>query len=311
MDYKGLYDIHKYFLLVAKVFGKVRLRKLQVYFNKKGHKRLKKELMEKYIEKAIKKIYAAGSSNSNKKIENKKIIWICWWQGIDEAPSLIKACVRSVRKTSRYEVKLIDKNNYKKYSKIDEEIENKFASGIIPLIHFSDILRFNILMNNGGIWIDASVFMNKDFPTEYFKKDIITRKDKFENYYNNPSGRKWSTYFFGGQKGEPIFEFLNESYSEYWSKGNYLKDYFLTDYFLSIAYDLNIANFKTLINELDFNNLYMNDLDKMLNDKYNHEKFVNLMQHTNTYIFKLIYKKKLNEKTSNGEQTFYSRLMDL
>ena len=31
----------------------------------------------------------------NPKLRNK--IWICWWQGIDNAPEIVKACVDSIR----------------------------------------------------------------------------------------------------------------------------------------------------------------------------------------------------------------------
>jgi hypothetical protein len=40
--------------------------------------------------------------------------------------------------------------------------------GKMTVTHFSDILRFNLLKNNGGLWLDATIFVNKPIPEKYF-----------------------------------------------------------------------------------------------------------------------------------------------
>ena len=52
--------------------------------------------------------------NTNKK-ENKTV-WICWLQGMENAPKLVKKCYQSICNTFKeYNVIVITENNYKEY----------------------------------------------------------------------------------------------------------------------------------------------------------------------------------------------------
>ena len=48
--------------------------------------------------------------------ERRNRVWMCWWQGLENAPDLVKACVASVQKNAgNHEVTIITLENYKEY----------------------------------------------------------------------------------------------------------------------------------------------------------------------------------------------------
>ena len=100
-----------------------------------------------------------GVSISNPEFSNK--IWICWFQGIDNAPDLVKSCLKSVK---RYfpdkEIILIDETNFLEYVNIPDYIIKKWKKGLISYAHFSDILRLEVLIAHGGLWLDSTVYVS-------------------------------------------------------------------------------------------------------------------------------------------------------
>ncbi len=103
----------------------------------------------------------------------KDVIWQCWWQGVDNAPDIVKKCFESVKKFSGKEVIVIDNNNYDKYIKIPEHIMNKFEKGVISFAHFSDYIRCLLLSTYGGTWIDSTVLLTDKMPEVIFKQDFF------------------------------------------------------------------------------------------------------------------------------------------
>lgn len=55
-----------------------------------------------------------------------------WWQGINNAPALVKKCVNILKMRSPdYEVTFLDKDNYQEYVQIPSYITDKFNGGYI------------------------------------------------------------------------------------------------------------------------------------------------------------------------------------
>lgn len=89
-------------------------------------------------------------------------IWVCWWQGLDNAPEIVKTCVESIKRNSgKYEVLIITDENYKQYVKFPDWLEEKRKHGIISKTIYSDLLRLNLLSTYGGIWIDSTFFVRE------------------------------------------------------------------------------------------------------------------------------------------------------
>ena len=96
-------------------------------------------------------------------------VWVCWWQGIDNAPAIVKKCVESIQKNvHNHKVTIITEDNYKNYVEFPDWIEEKKKKGIISRTHYSDLLRLELLAKYGGIWLDSTFFCVKSDIEEYF-----------------------------------------------------------------------------------------------------------------------------------------------
>ena len=102
-------------------------------------------------------------------------IWACWWQGEDSAPAIVKRCLQSIRSAAgEHEVIVLDDNNYREYADMPEWIVDKYNKGIISRTQFSDALRFTLLSQHGGIWLDATMYCSAPLPPDAFERDLFT-----------------------------------------------------------------------------------------------------------------------------------------
>ena len=242
----------------------------------------------------------------NKKVDETKVatlqnyIWIFWWQDIEDAPEIVKKCFNKI-KLYNLNVKLITKNNYKEYVSIPEYIIELLENGKITLTHFSDILRFNLLADYGGLWLDATIYISDErIINEILKKDFYTIKLK-----NCPrrivSKGLWTGYCMGGNKNNLLFLFMKNFFNEYWKNNSILIDYFLIDYMISIGYD-EISDIKNQIDKNEFNNEGVNLLMENINNIYDEKKYEKITR--NNPIQKLSYKRNIVKEGN----TFYNYL---
>jgi len=101
---------------------------------------------------------------NEKNISEDCPIWLMWYDGIQKAPPIIKACITSIKKNSgKHPVYILDKNNYYKYITLPSLILRKFHKRIFTITHFSDIIRMGLLSKYGGYWIDSTYFITSPF----------------------------------------------------------------------------------------------------------------------------------------------------
>lgn len=110
--------------------------------------------------------------NVNRFLVGREIIWTAWFQGIENAPKLVKLNYTLLGKCSNKKVILITNKNIKEYVSLPRKIYEKWESGIIPDTQFSDIVRIELLATYGGVWIDATVAVTKNLP-DYFNDDVF------------------------------------------------------------------------------------------------------------------------------------------
>ncbi|TMT01278.1 capsular polysaccharide synthesis family protein [Apilactobacillus kunkeei] len=259
--------------------------------------------MYKKIRKRLISYFKIAEHNLHEADEiSGKIVWVLWWQGFDNAPEIVKACVNSVINNYDGKVVLVNKYNVKKYTDISDDIYDKLESGYITKTHFSDIVRFNILKNYGGLWIDSTILCTKKFEHSMFST-FYTSKGKEDSYPYFMKG-KWTGFLIGGRKNDPTFQFMDEFFKVYWSENLHLINYFLIDYALMYAYERNIGGLSTYVdNEAINNNPKLFELSNLLNSIFDKENYNKLIKDTD--FFKLTYKKKF--KKGNG--TFYDFLI--
>ena len=105
------------------------------------------------------KNYATGyeAEETAADLPDRDVIWCCWLQGVEQAPAVVKKCIRSFSKFEK-KIHVITAENYAEYVSLPDCIVRKWEEGIISNTHFSDLLRIALLAERGGLWIDATVF---------------------------------------------------------------------------------------------------------------------------------------------------------
>ena len=186
-------------MLNSKIIRKLRAPiKFQRKFNAFRHDRIRRKLQD-YLVNAE---YQCKSSLD----ESVNYIWMFWAQGYDSMPDLVSKCIETVKKNSgNAQVILLTAENFEKYATLPEWIVDKFRSGIISPMYFSDALRFNLLKNHGGLWLDATDFVIDEITDEYFSDLCTVSSLSDEEHFFIAEGR-WHTALFGGSKNHPLFQ---------------------------------------------------------------------------------------------------------
>lgn len=264
------------------------------------HNKLKAILEEKY-------------ASLIKEYENKEqqlssipgIIWVCWWQGMENAPEVVRLCYERLKQMAGdRKVNLITAENYKDYIEMPDYIIEKLEKKIISITHFSDALRVNLLSKYGGVWIDATCFLTgnvfEDMTSEFYTV-------KLPHNDNEPcvSDGKWCIFFMGTSPNNVLFNFLTDFYNIYWKEENSVIAYYLTDYMVDIAYD-KIKCVKDMIDKVPENNLLIHTLKGKLNEEFDESEFERLC--SSNKIHKLAHERNYVRELENGKETFYGHI---
>lgn len=212
-----------------------------------------------------------------KNISNDSPIWVMWYQGIKNAPPLIKACIKSlIINAEKHPVYLLDQNNYSKYIKLPSFILEKFNNKTFSITHFSDIIRMALLSIYGGYWIDSTYLITSAI------MPINSTFFSLKLSYCGINSCLWAGNFLGMSKINFLATYVYNALLLYWKKYNFLIDYFLIDFFISYAYE-NVTEFKKKIDELPYINCNIFSLAKLLNYSYDNSsiycKFNKLSRH--------------------------------
>lgn len=215
--------------------------------------------------------------------QKKKYIWVFWYQGVEQAPLVVKKCIKSIMEHSLdYEVVVLNEKNIKDYIKIPKIILEKVEKGIITLTHFSDILRMGLLSTHGGIWVDATCFITSN---------VFQKFDDVDFNSNQKKEAKWSAYFIGG-KPNKVFSFCYQLLIDYNTKEDSLIEYFLVDHVLRLCYK-EVYGCKEIIDGATIRNDNISNFAKKFNRIYEPKEYKKLLEHSELH--KLTYKKKFKE----------------
>jgi len=233
-------------------------------------------------------------------VKDERLIWSFWWQGIDNAPELVKMCFSSIENNSNeHRLIVIDKYNFEQYVDLPEYIMEKLQSGNISYTHFSDIVRIYLLYKYGGVWIDSTMLLVKDIPEELFITDFFIGKMPREPFYCI-SEKRWNIAFLAGEPRNAYFYIMLQFYFAYWKSEDRVIDYFLMDYMTELIFN-NIDQIKEMYERVPVNNLMMFSLD--LNRKYNEDELNELTK--NTFLFKNQRRSIFNNQDESENLTFF------
>ena len=196
------------------------------YSREKRHK-IRTDYLVKTVDKYFQRYLHAVKNVKETKIvkndENEKIFSI-WLQGEENAPELVKACYRSIRKNCKQKLVVLDEKTLFEYIKLPDKIMEKRRRGLIKNAHFADICRVELLYEHGGIWLDST-----DFVTEPIPK-LIADSDFFMFMFNPNWGFGYSfvqNCFIRARKGAYLLAAWRAMILDYWMHENHEIDYFM------------------------------------------------------------------------------------
>lgn len=257
----------------------------------------------------LRKRYSGYINNTNFEVSDEpisNIIWVCWLQGIENAPKIVQGCYKNLLKyAGNREVILVTEENMFDYVQFPDYIMKKYEKGYITKIHFSDLLRTELLVKYGGIWIDSTVLLTSEIPQIFFERPLfLFSKESFcdsRHFY-------YDSWFIVAQKNNRILRAVKSLLFKYHRENDYLIDYFLWHICLILVaekYECDINNILGIA-ELDSNFLQYN-FDKRFDQEY--WKYLT----DKTTIHKLTYKLDSYSLEQNFE-TYYdyvtTKLMD-
>lgn len=229
----------------------------------------------------------------------EKQIWICWFQGMKEAPQIVQECYKSVCYWMKdWKITVITAENMSEYVKFPDYIINKWKDGIISDTHFSDLLRLELLIQYGGLWLDSTTYLTGPIPLYILNSNFFVYRNGWMDMemINMGSWLMYSKY----KKNIILCETQCLLY-KYWEKYNYIKNYFLMHIFFRIVTDKNPKLWEQvpMFNHID-SHLLMQELTK----QYNESRLIQITQLTS--IHKLTYKVEiLNGTTIEKLGTLY------
>lgn len=233
--------------------------------------------------------------------EQSNKVWVCWFQGMENAPTIVKRCYASLQEnlTDR-DIVLITKDNYTEYVQFPDYIQRKATEGLIPSAHFSDLLRLELLTRYGGTWIDATVFCSgKNIPAYMLDSDLFLFQTLKPGLDGHPTCI--SNWFITARSNDPLLLLTLTLLYDYWKKYDKLVDYFVFHDFFQLAIEAYPEEWARVV---PFSNSVPHILLLRLFQQYDEATWEAVKEMTPFH--KMTY--KFNEEDTLLENTYYSRL---
>lgn len=259
--------------------------------------------------------YAAGKKPSpNPKMKlDKRPVWVCWWQGEEAMPPVVKLCVDQMRNCLPPDAQLhiITWDNLKDYLELPEYIMDKFQRGLITNIHLTDILRYGLVCNYGGAWIDATVLLSdriRQKLPDYLRRLYFTQRfASWEACPQEVCRGKWCNFFFMGQAECLLFHYVYEALLQWWQRHDRLIDYVQVDYVIWAGY-CGVEQIRREVDQVPLGNEEIWLLWDHRNEACTRERFEEMLRAND--FFKISYKGDVSKVTQDGRKTVYARILE-
>lgn len=158
-----------------------------------------------------------------------KIIW-SYWHDHDTMPDVVKKCIESWKtQCPDWDIRVLSEKDTPKYRHSSDSHQRH-----------SDFVRLDLLNKHGGVWLDASVYLNEslDWLDEYDDKELIGYYSNYEYHIESwflaaPKGsqfiKDWHDEFMKYNDYETVEEYLKNEFKDvdysHLGDGNYLLVY--------------------------------------------------------------------------------------
>lgn len=272
-------------------------------------KRVNKVLLERYA--AVDGNVLIENAKPIHAVSDRPHLWWCWIQGEEKAPVLAKVCLESLRRTfPEYDVVVISKDNMHEWVRFPQHILEKYQQGIIPHVCMTDLLRLELLIRYGGIWIDSTVLCTlperedaidlRGLHAPSVKEMLETELFLFQ--YATP-GNAWngnvSTWFIASHPGNRLLLDVLAKLYAYWKDYDCLLQYYMIHLFIEDA----ARRYPTMIMSMPYGwSVPCLELGKHLGDTFNPEQWIRFSN--KVYWHKLSYR----GVEKYGEGSYYSEM---
>lgn len=232
-------------------------------------------------------------------------VWVCWFQGLDNAPALVKKCYGSLKQnlTDR-EIILITSDNMCNYVQFPDFILDKWKNGKITHTHMTDLLRLELLIKYGGMWGDATVLCTskrENIPDYFFNSDLFLYQILKPG--RDGQAQPISSWLISAKTNNKILIMTRYLCYEYWKNNDELVDYFLFHDFMTIALEYNKDEWQKIIPR---DNAAPHMLLLRLFDKYDEETWKAIKDQTPFH--KLTY--KFGDEDVKTADTYYKMIIE-
>lgn len=190
-----------------------------------------KKKYARYLEELIRKY-----SKDELTHEHSRKVWVCWLQGMEQAPEIVKVCYESLKRHLKgREIIVITKNNINDYVTFPEHIQRKYEKGIIPMAQYSDLLRLELLTRYGGTWIDATVLCTGFDHTE--STGSILDSELFLFQFLKKGETRFigiSNWFITASSNQNVLLILRDMLYQYWKDYDCVVAYFIFHIFFTM-----------------------------------------------------------------------------
>ena len=220
-----------------------------------------------------------------------------WFQGQSQAPEVVQMCLKSVSRVMAGRHLVLDRQALDSLG-IPDAVMQRVGHDAKFMAVFSDVVRLALLSQRGGVWFDATLFVHhlppamSDNPFYSIRHALPSHAGSLlcnPSVFMTPDGHfesKWTAFFLQSHKGDVVSSFAFGMMCEYWSKMDFLVDYFLIDAILRVGYE-SIPRIKDEVDAIPVNNdgsLYA--LSPVLNQQYDEAQW-NVMCCNPLAVFKL------------------------
>lgn len=184
-------------------------------------------------------------------LRTQDIIWQLWFQGEEQAPKIVKACLDSVKKQmgNTHTIIVLDAKSIEDYIDFPPFVLEKLEKGIFSKTFFSDLLRVALLATYGGVWLDATMFLSDRIPQEILEKEFFafcrsqTPPSDYKQWINfdyryfswNPNFKvKFSSSLMLAKQEQSLCRALVCCMLAYWQREKELKHYFIFQIFFEL-----------------------------------------------------------------------------
>lgn len=162
--------------------------------------------------RAVKKKYATMPVPSER-------VFTYWDKPLDTAPPLVQACIAQLRRVHPT-LQVLDGASVRELIEIPDRIATLLEKD--RPAHFSDYVRTRVLDEHGGIWVDATAWVQRNLHDD-LQRTYLRAGTIFPRW----TGRAIANWFIASQPGTPIIALQRRALDLWWQNNDDLPDYFL------------------------------------------------------------------------------------